>query len=80
MAYNVQVSQESCFCLKNDDAINKRCTNRVTRSVLEIPRPHFYARPSQARAAQKRSGLVFPGTDRVTRLVNRYKQDLINFC
>ena len=64
-------SQESCFCLKNDDAINKRFTNRVTRSVLEIRIPHFYARPPQARAVQKRSGFVFPSTDRVTRLVNR---------
>ena len=37
----------------------------------EIRSPHFDARPSQARAARKRSGFVFPGTDRVTRLVNR---------
>ena len=53
-------------------ASNKRFTNRVTRSVLEIRSPHFYARPSQARAVRKRSGFVFPSTDRVTRLVNRY--------
>ena len=53
-------------------AHNKRFTNRVTRSVLEIRSPHFYARPSQARAVQKRLGFVFPSTDRVTRLVNRY--------
>ena len=52
---------------------NKRFTNRVTRSVLEIRSPHFYARPSQAQAVQKRSGFVFPSTDRVTRLVNRYQ-------
>ena len=51
---------------------NKRFTNQVTRSVLEIRSPHFYARPSQARAVQKRSGFVFPSTDRVTRLVNRH--------
>ena len=53
-------------------AYNKRFTNQVTRSVLEIRSPHFYARPSQARALRKRSGFVFPGTDRVTWLVNRY--------
>ena len=46
-------------------------TNRVTWSVLEIRSPHFYARPSQDRAVRKRSGFVFPSTDRVTRLVNR---------
>ena len=51
---------------------NKRFTNWVTRSVLEIQSPHFYARPSQAGAVQKRSGFVFPSTDRVTWLVNRY--------
>ena len=47
--------QGSCFYLKNDDAVNKRFTNRVTRSVLEIRSLHFYARPSQARAVRKRS-------------------------
>ena len=26
----------------------EQCTNRVTRSVLETGRLHFYARPSQA--------------------------------
>ena len=36
---------------------NKRFTNRVTRSVLEIRSPHFYARPSQARAVKKKIGL-----------------------
>ena len=46
-------------------------TNRVTRPVLEIRSPHFYARSSQARAVQKRSGFVFLSTDRITRLVNR---------
>ena len=51
---------------------NKRFTNRVTRSVLEIRSPHFYTRPSQAQTVQKRSGFVFPSTDRVTWLVNRY--------
>ena len=51
---------------------NKQLTDRVTRSVLEIRSPHFYARPSQARAARKRSGFVFPSRDRVPRLVNRY--------
>ena len=50
---------------------NKRFTNRVTRSVLEIRSPHFYAQPEQARAVGKRSGFVLPSTDRVTRLVNR---------
>ena len=44
----------------------------AARSALEIRSPHFYARPSQARAVRKRSGFVFPSTDRVTRLVNRY--------
>ena len=53
---------------------DKRFTNRATRSVLEIQSPHFYARPSQARAVQKRSGFVFLGTDRVTRLVNHHYQ------
>ena len=52
-------------------AYNKRFTNRVTRSILEIRSPHFYARPSQARAVRKRSGFVFPNKDRVTWLVNR---------
>ena len=51
---------------------NKRFTKRVTRSVLEIRSPHFYERPLQARAVQKRSGFVFPSTDRVTQLVNHY--------
>ena len=41
----------------------------LTRCVVEIRSSHFYARPSQARAVQKRSGFVFPGKDRVTRLV-----------
>ena len=53
---NVYVFQENRFCLKHD-AINKRFTNRVTRSVPEIRSPHFYARPSQARAVRKRIGL-----------------------
>ena len=44
----VRLSRKS-FLFKNDDAINKRFTNRVTRSVLEIRSPHFYARASQAR-------------------------------
>ena len=51
----------------------------VTWSVLEIRNPHFYARPSQARAVQKRSGFVFPSTDRVTWLVNRYYQIMLAF-
>ena len=51
---------------------SKRFTNRVIRSVLEIRSPHFYPRPSQARAVQKRAGFVFLSTDRVTQLVNRY--------
>ena len=51
---------------------NKRFTNQVTQSVLEIHGPHFYARPpSQARAVQKVSGFVFPGVDRETLLENR---------
>ena len=58
---------------------NKRFTNRVTRSVLEIRSPHFYARPSQARAVRKGSDFVFPSTDRVTRLVNRYNQPHTGF-
>ena len=60
------------FVWKMMMASNKRFTNRVTRSVLEIRSPHFYARPSQARAIQERSGFVFPSTDRVTRLINLY--------
>ena len=71
MPNNEYVFQEGRFCLKNDDdPYNKRFTNRVTRSVLEIRSPHFYARLSQARAVRKRSRFVFPGTDGVTRLVN----------
>ena len=57
-------------------ASNKQFTNRVTQSVLEIRSPNFYARPSQARAVRKRSGFVFPSTDRVTRLVNRQAKPL----
>ena len=45
---------------------NKRFTNRVTRLLLEIQIPHFYARPEQARAVRKTSGFRFPSTDRVT--------------
>ena len=56
---------------------NERFTNRITRSILEIRSPHFYAQLSQARAIRKRSGFAFPSTDRVTRLVNRY-QDFYN--
>ena len=44
---------------------NKRFTNQVTRSVLEIRSPHFHARTSQARAVRKGSGFVFPSTERV---------------
>ena len=51
---------------------NKRFANRFTRSVQEIRSPHICARPSQARAVRKRSDFVFPSTDRVTQLVNRY--------
>ena len=50
---------------------NERFTNWVTRSVLEIQSPHFYAWLSQAPVVQKRSGFVFLSTDRVTRSVNR---------
>ena len=32
---------------------NKRFTNQVTRSVLQIRSPHFYALPLQAQAIQK---------------------------
>ena len=39
---------------------NKQFTNRITRSVLQIPSPHFYALP-----VRKRSSFVFPSTDRV---------------
>ena len=38
--------------------------NRVTRSVLEIRSPHFYALSSQAPTAQKRLGFVFLRTDK----------------
>ena len=58
---------------------NKRFTNRVARSVLEIRTPHFYARSSQARAGQKDPAFVFPSTDRVTLLVNRYNRS-DQFC
>ena len=43
------------------------------RLLLEMRCPHFYTRPSQARAVRERSGFVFPITDRVTRLVNHYQ-------
>ena len=74
MSYNI--------CLKIVMSYNKRFTNRATRSVLEIRNPQFCARPSQARAVRKRSGFVFPSTDRVTRLVNRYyrTKDKIWIC
>ena len=51
---------------------NKRFTNRVTQSVLQIRSPHFHAQPSQAWAVRKRLGFVFPSMDRVTPLVNCY--------
>ena len=51
-------------------ACNKQFTNQVTRSILKIRSPHFYARPLQAWAVRKGLGLVFLSTDRVTRLVN----------
>ena len=50
---------------------NKRFTDQITRSVLEIQSPHFYAQPLQAWAIQKTSDFVFLSTDRVTQLVNR---------
>ena len=37
--------------------------NRFTYSVPEIQSPHFYARPSQARAIQKKTDILFPSTD-----------------
>ena len=50
---------------------NERFTNWVTRSVLEIQSPQFYAWLSHARTVQKRSGFVFLSTDQVTRSANR---------
>ena len=52
--------KEVIFVWKSVMPFNKRFTNRVTRSVLEIRSPHFYPRPSQAQAVWKRSGFVFP--------------------
>ena len=52
--------KEVIFVWKMVMPFNKRFTNRVTRSVLEIRSPRFYARPSQAQAVRKRSGFVFP--------------------
>ena len=37
--------------------LNQRFTNRVTRSVLEIRSPHFYARPSASSGRTKKVGL-----------------------
>ena len=51
---------------------NKRFTNLGYSVRTRNTNPHFYARPSQARAVRKRSGFVFHCTDRVTWLVNRY--------
>ena len=38
-------------------AYNKRFTNRLTWSLLEIRIPHFHARASQARVVQKKMRL-----------------------
>ena len=45
---------------------HKQFTNWVTRSLLEIRSPYFYARPLQTRAVRERSAFAFPSTDRVT--------------
>ena len=50
---------------------NKRFTNRVTLSLLEIRSPHFYTRPSQVRVAEQRSGFVVHSTDRVIVMINQ---------
>ena len=50
---------------------DKRFTTRVTRSVIEIQSPYFYAQPSQARVERKRSGFVSLSTYQVNRLENR---------
>ena len=50
---------------------NKRFTNRVTLSVLEIRSSHLYTRPSQARVVEERSGFVVHSTDRVIVMINQ---------
>ena len=50
----MKVLKGSRFCLKNDDAISKLFTNRVTRSLLEMRSPHFYVRPSASSGRTKK--------------------------
>ena len=56
---------------------NKRFTNRIAQSVLEIRSPHFYSRPSQARALQQRMSFVSPIMDQVNMLVNHKHLSII---
>ena len=65
----IQVAAKATNRQKNSSA--EESTEWVKWSVLEIRSPHFYAQPSQAQAAQNRSGFVFPSTDQATWLVNR---------
>ena len=50
---------------------NKRFTNRVTLSLLEIRSLHFYTRLSQARVVEERSGFVVHSTDRIIIMINQ---------
>ena len=67
----------SCWSFKNGYTNNKRFTNRVTRSALEIQNPHFYERHSHFWAERRRSDFVSFSTDRVTRLVNPFGFDIL---
>ena len=57
-------------------AYDKRFTNRLTQSVLEIRIRHFYVRPSQAWAA--RLGFIFPSSDNNGNLME-FENDIFNF-
>ena len=50
---------------------NKRFTNRVTLSLLEIRSPHFYTRLSQARVVEERSGFLVHSTDQIIVTINQ---------
>ena len=50
---------------------NKRFTNRVTLSLLEIRSTHFYTRLSQARVVEERSGFVVHSTDQIIVTINQ---------
>ena len=51
---------------------NKRFSNWVTQSVLEIGRPHFTHDPRKLGMYKKDQASYFSGADQVTQLVNHY--------